>query len=419
MTSQHRPTVDQTSLTIVLPLTLAAFFVAFACWTLFAVIGVDLQHLFQLTNTQFALLIATPVLTGGLLSFPLGLLTQRLGGRRVILVCLAVLAMALLSMTWATSYVGFLLCGAGLGVSGGLFSAGLHYLVSYLPPSRAGLVLGVFGVGTSGAGFSYLIVPAVREAYSWELAPLAYLLVTVLIILLLLVLTDPEPARPTASRRTCWLSSVRLWRTPMVCRFSLYFAFLFGGLIALILWLPGYLSAVYSLPLDEGARWSLLFALPMVLFQVPGGVGADRFGSTLVLRLALVFALLFLFALSYPDTTLSIQGIERTIELHLAASLTTTVVLLALLSAAMGAGLGAVMRLLFEHYPQQIGGVGGMMLASGCIAAFALPLLFGVANDLTGIRSSVFMLLFSLCGLAVLTVESAEYRHDSPFDGSL
>ncbi|SDW15095.1 MFS transporter [Marinobacter mobilis] len=416
----HRgPTVDQTSLTIVLPLTLAAFFVAFACWTLFAVIGVDLQRIFQLSNTRYALLIAMPVLAGGLLSFPLGLMTQRFGGRRVILACLVGLVVALALLSWVTSYTGFLLAGAGLGMAGGLFSAGLHYLVSYLPPGRAGLVFGVFGVGLGGAGFSYLIVPAVREAYSWELAPLAYLLVIVLIILLLLVLTDPEPRPSQSPQPSRSDATAQLWITPMACRFSLYFGFLFGGVVALMLWLPGYLSAVFSLSLDDGARWSLLFALPMVLSQVPGGMGADRFGSVLVLRIALFSALVLLFLLSYPDTTMTIHGVTRDIPLHLAPSLSVSVVLLVLLSAAMGTGIGAVMRLLFEQFPKHLGGVGGMMLASGCISAFALPMMFGMANDLVGIRSSVFMLLFALCGMTVLTLESAHYRHYRPLDRAL
>ncbi|MDX1755391.1 MAG: MFS transporter [Marinobacter sp.] len=400
--------VDHTSLIIVLPLTLAAFFTAFACWTLFAVVGVELKNTYWFSDTQFALLLSVPFLTGGLLAPPLGMLTQRWGGRRVILVCLPALGLALLLLMWVDSYAGFLLAGAGLGTAGGLFSAGLHYLVTYMPPSRAGMVLGMFGIGTGGAGFSYLVVPVVQTAYSWELAPLAYLSVILLVWLLLLILTDPEPS-PRQRSETSWLRAVKSLVSPSVWPFCLYFSFLFGGSIALILWLPDYLSSVYQLSLAEGARWSLLCALPMLACQVPGGLVSDRYGAVMVLRLALLGGLGTLFLLSYPDTDLIIHGIRQPIHWHIGVSLPWLLLLLSGLSALMGSGMGALLRLLFDEYPQQVGTVGGLMLACACASAFLLPLLFGLANDFLSVRSSVFMLLFLLCLVAWLTLECSRH----------
>lgn len=404
--------VDNTSLIIVLPLTLAAFFTAFSCWTLFAVVGVELKSSYGFSDTQFALLLSIPFLTGGLLAPPLGMLTQRWGGRRVILVCLVALGLALVLLMWVDSYAGFLLAGAGLGAAGGLFSAGLHYLVTHMPPSRAGLVLGMFGVGTGGAGFSYLVVPVVQSAYSWELAPLAYLSIIVLVWLLLLVLTEPEPPPPRRSGAN-WMGTITPLLSPSVWQFCLYFSFLFGGVIALILWLPDYLSSVYQLSLAEGARWSLLFALPMLACQVPGGLVADRYGAVMVMRLALLVSLVSLFLLSYPDTDMIIRGIRQPIHWHIGVSLPWLLLFLSGLSAAMGFGLGALLRLLFDEYPKQVGAVGGLMLACACGSAFLLPLLFALANDLMGVRSSVFMLLFLLCLVSYLTLECTRHPASS------
>lgn len=414
----HRPSqsVDQTSLMVALPLTLAAFFVAFACWTLFAVLGVQLRHQFALSHLEFALLLAMPMLSGGLVAFPLGVATQRFGGRRVILACLLALMAALLLLSSVHSYTGFLVAGLGLGAAGGLFSAGLQYLVTYLPPSRAGLVLGVFGVGVSGAGFSYLIVPVVERAYSWQLAPLAYVLVLVVIALLLLVLTDPEPTDRSQRPLVSLGVSLRFLARSRVWRLCLYFSFLFGGLVGLGLWLPDYLSTQFQLSLEDGARWSLLFALPVVLAQIAGGIGADRFGAVTLLRLVLLLCLVPLFLLSYPDTDLAIAGIERTILLSIRPSLDWVVVGLVLLSFAMGLGLGALLRLLFDEYPRHLGVVGGLMLAAACTTAFLLPLMFGLAVAWVGVASAVFMMLFvfGLCTWVVLEWASRSDRCMGP-----
>src|SRR5450830_1796785 len=68
---------------LVLGMSTLAFTVCFMVWMMFAVLGVPIKELLQLNETQFGLLAATPVLTGSLVRLPLGLLTDRFGGRIV------------------------------------------------------------------------------------------------------------------------------------------------------------------------------------------------------------------------------------------------------------------------------------------------------------------------------------------------
>ena len=60
-----------------------SFTVCFAVWTIFAIIGVRIKQELNLTETQFGLLVGTPILTGSLIRLMLGIWTDQYGGRIV------------------------------------------------------------------------------------------------------------------------------------------------------------------------------------------------------------------------------------------------------------------------------------------------------------------------------------------------
>jgi MFS transporter, NNP family, nitrate/nitrite transporter len=77
---------------IVLGVTTWAFVVCFAVWLMFGVIGIPIKNELGLNGTEFGLLTSTPVLTGALFRLPLGIWTDRFGGRIVMFVLLIVCA---------------------------------------------------------------------------------------------------------------------------------------------------------------------------------------------------------------------------------------------------------------------------------------------------------------------------------------
>lgn len=395
------PAAD-TSLTVVLPLAFVAVFMAFACWTLLAVMGVHLKETLALTSTAFGLLLATPLLAGGLMAIPLGLAVQAYGGRKVILWCLAGLSLVLASLMLVESYAGMLFVAGGLGLSAGLFISGLNYVVSHSPISRMGLALGCCGSGMSGAAFSYLAVPLIHEAYSWQAAPLAYVVVLCLTMVLILLLTDPDPP---SGRIPELRQSIKAFRRSHLSAFGLNYSVLFGGFIALALWLPDYLSAHYGIPLRQSASLAMMFILPGAVAQIAGGWLADSAGPHRVLRWAMVACLLALLVLSYPPMSLSVRGIDEIYNIKIRLPLTVSMGLLILLSSVMGIGLGSLLRQLYDIFPNTVGIAAGATLLMACMAAFTLPLLFGVANDLVGVRNIAFMLLFGMTLVALVVSE--------------
>src|SRR3989442_2981024 len=58
-----------------------AFTVCFAVWTIFSIIGVQIKKDLGLNETQFGLLVGTPILSGSLIRIFLGIWTDQYGGR--------------------------------------------------------------------------------------------------------------------------------------------------------------------------------------------------------------------------------------------------------------------------------------------------------------------------------------------------
>ena len=62
----------------------------------------------------------------------------------------------------------------------------------------------------------------------------------------------------------------------------------------------------------------------------------------------------------------------------------------------MALGKAAVYKHIPVYYPNNVGAVGGLVGMIGGLGGFVLPIAFGALNDLTGLWTSCFMLLFLL-----------------------
>jgi NNP family nitrate/nitrite transporter-like MFS transporter len=117
----------------VLVVSTLAFTVCFMVWMMFGVIGIPLKKTLGLNATEFGLLTATPVLTGSLIRVPLGIWTDRYGGRIVMTLLMAATVPAIWLMSYATAYWHFLVLGLFVGVAGGSFSVGTPYVARWFP----------------------------------------------------------------------------------------------------------------------------------------------------------------------------------------------------------------------------------------------------------------------------------------------
>ena len=151
-----------------------AFTVCFMVWMMFGVIGIPIKKMLNLSSTQFGLLTAMPVLTGSLVRVPLGIWTDKFGGRIVMTVLMALTVPAIWLMSYATEYWHFLTIGLFVGLAGGSFSVGTPYVARWFPKNRQGMAMGVYGAGNSGAAVNKFVAPVLLVAFGWAMVPQVY-----------------------------------------------------------------------------------------------------------------------------------------------------------------------------------------------------------------------------------------------------
>jgi len=400
------------SLAVVLPLAVTGFVIAAGCWTLFAVAGIHLRAELSLSNLQFGLLLAMPMAVSALLAVPAGLAARKLGARRIMLICLAGLAVCMVILLTTDTFPGYLLAAGGLGLAGGFYSAGMQFVTSNCQRHHLGLVLGVFGAGVTGAGFTYYLVPLFHEAFSWHGVPLAYLIVLLLVLALLLLLTDPEDAIADLETETSVKVMFRRVRRQGVWQLGAYFGVIAGSFFALALWLPDYLSSQFELQVQSGARLAQWFIIPGALAQILGGGLSDRYGSPRVIGRSLVIGLVALVILSYPPMTLFIRGVETTIKFEFALPMNVESVFVVVLGMALGCAMGSLQRMVIIESRENAAFVAGLLLVSACSVAFLLPVIFGAVNHWLGVRSAVFMILFLLLCICQFMFARFSRRHE-------
>ncbi|WP_230390735.1 nitrate/nitrite transporter [Reinekea sp. G2M2-21] len=391
---------------LVLTMNTLSFAMNFAVWTMFSIIGIKIKNELNLTETQFGLLVATPILTGSLTRLPLGILTDKFGGRIVFFTQMLLVAIPTYGLAYANQYWQYLFIGLFVGLAGGSFAIGIAYTSAWFDKEHQGTAMGIFGAGNAGAAITNLVAPLIVVALGWRAVPQIYSLAMLIMAILfwLFTYTDPRHAELKAGHKTHQtlreqlkpLGELRVWR------FGLYYYFVFGGFVALALWLPKYYLNEYHLDLKTASFITMLFTLPSGVIRALGGYVSDKAGARVVNWYVFWISAVALLLLSYPATQLTINGIEGPIQLSIGLNVYTFTFLIFVVGIAQGFGKASVYRLIHDYYPDNMGSVGGMVGVLGGLGGFSLPILFGIASDLVGIRSSCFMLLFGLVAICMV-----------------
>jgi MFS transporter, NNP family, nitrate/nitrite transporter len=69
-------------------------------------------------------------------------------------------------------------------------------------------------------------------------------------------------------------------------------------------------------------------------------------------------------------------------------------ILLFIVGIATAIGKASVFKFISDDFTHNIGAVSGVVGLAGGLGGFILPIMFGALVDLTGVRSSAFMLLY-------------------------
>lgn len=397
-----------------LSLSTVAFTVCFAVWTIFSIIGVRIKQDLGLSETEFGILVATPVLTGSISRIFLGIWTEQLGGRRVFSILMLVTSVCVFLLSYVETYWMFLIAALGVGLAGGSFIVGIAYTSYWFEEERQGTALGIFGAGNVGAAITNFGAPFLLIALGWEHTAVIYAVVLAIMAVVFWVFTKEDPMtmarRRAGAHGTSALTQLEPLRHPQIWRFALYYFFVFGGFVALASYLPRYYVGAYDVSIAVAGTLTALYSLPASVFRAFGGYLSDRFGARAVMYLTFIVSLVCLFLLAYPETRYAIQGKEGLIEFSLAMPLWGVVVLTVLLGFFMSLGKAAVYKHIPVYYPNHVGSVGGLVGMIGGLGGFFLPITFGIVLDLTGVWTTSYMVMFVLVAVSLVWMHMAIRR---------
>ena len=399
-----------------------AFTVCFAVWTIFAIIGVRIKDELGLTETEFGLLVGTPILTGSLSRIVLGIWTDRYGGRLVFTLTMLATSVATVLLACTHTYPQMLLAGLGVGLAGGSFAIGVAYVSRFFAAGRQGTVLGIFGVGNVGAAVTKFLAPFVLIAWGWQAVAIVWAGALAVMALAFWVSTVDDPVfverRRSGATAKPFMLELSALRSVRVWRFAFYYFFVFGGFVALALWLPRYLIGVYGVDIATAGIIGAAYSVPASIFRAYGGVLSDRVGARTVMYWSLAVSAAATLVLSLPPTNYVMRGIKGDIAFHFEIGVLAFIVATFVLGFFMSLGKAAVFKHIATYYPANVGAVGGLVGMIGGLGGFFLPIAFGLLNDLTGLWSSCFMLLFAIVvGLLVwmdVAIRRMERRDRSP-----
>jgi len=275
----------------VLTMNTLAFTVCFAVWMMNGVLITFLVNngVFEWDKAQMGWLIGIPVLTGSLVRLPLGVLTDKFGGRAVFSLLMLLSAVPTYLLSYASSYSEFLLASLGFGIIGGSFAVGIAYTSVWFPKHQQGTALGIFGVGNAGAAVTSVFAPILLKYLTdnganlegWRQMPQIYAVALVVMTLIYYQLTF---SRKVASKHISnFMQRLEPLKYVRVYRFGLYYFLVCGGFVGLSQWLIPYYVNAYGMTVVMAGTMAAIFSFPSGVIRALGGWLSDKLGARLVM----------------------------------------------------------------------------------------------------------------------------------------
>ncbi len=301
---------------LTLALNTLAFTICFAAWMLNGVLVTFLidNQVFDWDRGQMGWLIGIPVLTGALMRLPVGLLTDKFGGRPVYTLLMLASAIPMFLLSRADTYNEFLLASLGFGLTGASFAVGIAFTSVWFTREHQGTALGIFGAGNAGAALTTLVAPSVLQSLTadgtnlegWRSLPQIY--AAGLAVMALIFFLGTRNRKPVGAESKTLRTMLEPLRHMRVWRFGMYYFLVFGGFVALAQWLVPYYVNVYSMTIVTAGLMTSIFSLPSSIIRALGGWMSDVLGPRRVLFWVLSIIAIACFLLVFPRMDLESPG---------------------------------------------------------------------------------------------------------------
>mgnify|MGYP003601873708 CR=1 FL=1 len=291
-----------------------AFTVCFACWTLNGVLVTFLvdNGIFHWSVVQVGWLLGIPILTGSIMRLPIGMLTDKFGGKYVFSLLLLLSSIPLFLLPYADSFFMFALLSFLFGMVGTSFAVGIGYTSIWYPKEWQGRALGIFGMGNAGAAITTFLAPSLLNHFSiddpqngWKILPIIYAVSLVIIGIAFLIFAKNkkiENHTKSVHQMLGSLKSARVWR------FGAYYFLVFGCFVAYSQWLLPNFMNVYQTSLVMGGLFATMFSLPSGVIRAFGGYLSDKFGARKVMYWVLSSSVFLSALLMIPKMEITTTG---------------------------------------------------------------------------------------------------------------
>lgn len=292
-----------------------AFTVCFACWTLNGVLVTYLvdNDIFKWDMVQVGWLLGIPILTGSVMRLPIGILTDKYGGKPVFSTLLILCSIPLFLLPYANSFMMFAILSFFFGMVGTSFAVGIGFTSIWYPKEWQGRALGIFGMGNAGAAITTFLAPSLLNSFSannplngWKTLPVIYGIALLIIGIAFILFTKNKKIENQTSKtlgeRLSSLKSARVWR------FGVYYFLVFGCFVAYSQWLLPNFMNVYQTSLVMGGMFATMFSLPSGVIRALGGFLSDKFGARKVMYWVLGTSVAFSFLLMFPKMSVTTDG---------------------------------------------------------------------------------------------------------------
>ncbi|WP_319796629.1 MFS transporter [Nitrobacter sp.] len=347
-----------------------AFALGFAVWGMFAALAPFLIKWYDFSATQVLVLTAMEPFFAAAVSIPLGVLTDKFGGRSVFTLLLLSITLPLLLGYFAQGYYAFLILGTLLGLGGASFVVGNAHVSSWYPKSKQGTALGIFGMGNVGitvgmVTVTFLITRVLSGPDGWRLIFPIFAVATLLMALVYWFFTSDPPNRKlknTSLREifAVYRSGAVVWLVPYLYWVS------FGTLTFFASAMPIYLLDQWHV---DAIRASMVYTPPLVICvaiaRPLGGWLSDRYDTFKIL--------IWMFGIMVVLTLFMTMQISLSVELFAMYGL-------AFLSGAAAAAVIKLIPMYFVH----VGAVSGLAKAAGAACGFTMTIILATSKELLG-----------------------------------
>jgi NNP family nitrate/nitrite transporter-like MFS transporter len=377
-----------------LALATAAFAVAFAAWSMISPLSSQIQADFKLDNTKTSLLIAVPTLLGALMRIPMGILTDRFGGRKVFTALLLFTLLPVAFLSFANSFWTYVLGALFLGTAGSSFAVGVPFVSRWFSPEKQGTALGIYGVGNIGTAAAVFSMSSLVHAFGGRHGAFLFYLVPVTIMAVVFWLFARD-APGMVQPKPLGESLAALGREPIAWHLSLFYFVTFGGFVFFANYLPQLLGDWFPGDRRDAGLQAAIFTVGATLARPVGGWLADHFGGARVLTWVFAFIVVTRLVLAWQAGNANIVIVTD---------------LLLLTGVGFGFGNGAVFKLVAQYFPRDTGLISGIVGCAGGLGGFFPPLVMGVVRDHTGSYALGFIVLSTLAAfcLALLLARSPQ-----------